>query len=209
MGLVDYNKFFDSVETPEVIDALREQEIEPAFVNVLQHICKYAKSYIRLRKDSKRFRLQRGVQQGDTGSPKLFIACLENVFRKLRSEIEEQQAVVDEEIAQLTKRLNELILGSTLEAKKCEEELVEQARGKQLDFEKAQLKLKLDYERKTEEARKSHASGSSSSAKTEKLPKLVITKFGEALTNWPRFWNQFEAEIDRSYVPGVTKFSYL
>ena len=28
-------------------------------------------------------------------------------------------------------------------------------------------------------------------------------------TDWPRFWNQFEAEIDRSDVPGVTKFSYL
>ena len=125
------------------------------------------------------------------------------------SEIEEQQAAVDEEISQLTKRLNELILGSTLEAKKCEEELVEQARGKQLDFEKAQLELKLDYERKIEEAKKSHASGSSSSAKTAKLPKLVITKFGGALTDWPRFWNQFEAEIDRSDVPGVTKFSYL
>ena len=30
-----------------------------------------------------------------------------------------------------------------------------------------------------------------------------------ALTYWPRFWNQFEAEIDRSDVPGETKFSYL
>ena len=27
--------------------------------------------------------------------------------------------------------------------------------------------------------------------------------------DWPRFWNQLEAEIDRSDVPGLTKFSYL
>ena len=106
-----------------------------------------------------------------------------NVVAVWSSEIEEQQDTVDKEIAQLTKRQNELILGSTLEAKKCEEELVEQARGKQLDFEKAQLELKLDYERKIEEAKKGHASRSSSSAKTAKLPKLVITIFGGALTD--------------------------
>ena len=45
-----------------------------------------------------------------------------------RSEIEEQQAAVDKQIAQLPKRLNELILSSTLEAMKCEEELAEQVR---------------------------------------------------------------------------------
>ena len=86
MGLVDYNKAFDSVEIPDVIDALNEQGVEPVYVNVLQHIYmyKYAKSYIRLHKDSKWFRLRRGEQQGDTSSPKLLIACLEKVFRKLR-----------------------------------------------------------------------------------------------------------------------------
>ena len=118
------------------------------------------------------------------------------------SEIEEQQAAADEEIAQLTKQLNDLIPGLTLEAKQCEKERVEKAQGKELNLEKAQLEFKLDYERKIE-------SGSSTSAKTPRLPKLVITKFGLTLTDWPRLWNEFEAEIDRSDVPGVTKFSYL
>ena len=118
------------------------------------------------------------------------------------SEIEEQQTAADEEIAQLTKQLDDLILGSTLEVKQCEEELGEKAQGKELDLGKAQLEFKLDYERGIE-------SGSSRSAKIERLPKLVIIKFGVALTYWPRFWNQFEAEIDRSDVPGETKFSYL
>ena len=81
VGLVDYKKAFDSVEIPDVIDALKEQGVEPVYVNVLQHIYKYAKSYIRLHKDSKRFRLRRGVRQGDTSSRKLFIAFLEKVFR--------------------------------------------------------------------------------------------------------------------------------
>ena len=40
VGLVDYNKAFDSVKIPDVIDALKEQGVEPVYVNVLQHIYK-------------------------------------------------------------------------------------------------------------------------------------------------------------------------
>ena len=32
------------------------------------------------------------------------------------------------------------------------------------------------------------------------MPKIVVTKFGVTLTDWPLFWNQFEAEIDSSDV---------
>ena len=49
----------------------------------------------------------------------------------------------------------------------------------------------------------------SAPVKSAKLPKLVITKFSGELADWPWFWNQFEAEIDRSKVAAVTKFSYL
>ena len=45
--------------------------------------------------------------------------------------------------------------------------------------------------------------------KSVKLPKLVVTKISGELMEWPRFWKQFEAEIDRSEVAAVTKFSYL
>lgn len=42
------------------------------------------------------------------------------------------------------------------------------------------------------------------------LPKRKqITRFRGELTDWPRFWNQFEAEIDRAEITGVTKYSYL
>jgi len=99
-----------------------------------------------------------------------------------------------------------------LEAKKCEEELVGRDRDKQLQFERAQLEQKLEFEKKIEEARKSQVGqvvASPAPVKSAKLPKLVITKFSRELTDWPRFWNQFEAEIDRSEVAPVTKFSYL
>ncbi|KAK3742811.1 hypothetical protein QZH41_002740 [Actinostola sp. cb2023] len=42
-----------------------------------------------------------------------------------------------------------------------------------------------------------------------KLPKLVITKFKGTTSDWLRFWNQFEAEIDQTEVNQITKFSYL
>ena len=76
------------------------------------------------------------------------------------SEIEEQRAAVDEEISHLTKELNKVNLSTTLEAKKCEDDLVDQAGEKQLQFEKMQLELKPDYERKIEEVKRSNLSGS-------------------------------------------------
>ena len=42
-----------------------------------------------------------------------------------------------------------------------------------------------------------------------KLPKLVITKFQGTHLDWQRFWGQFEAEIDKSDIGPVAKFSYL
>ena len=48
-----------------------------------------------------------------------------------------------------------------------------------------------------------------SSAIKAKLPKLVITKFNGTHIDWIRIWNQFEAEIDKSNLPSLSKFSYL
>ena len=42
-----------------------------------------------------------------------------------------------------------------------------------------------------------------------KLPKLVITKFQGTHLDWQRFWEQFEAEIDKSDIGTLAKFSYL
>ena len=41
-----------------------------------------------------------------------------------------------------------------------------------------------------------------------KLPKLVITRFQGTHLDWQRFWGQFEAEIDKSDIGSVAKFSY-
>ena len=76
-----------------------------------------------------------------------------------------------------------------MQAKKCEEELVERDRDKQLQFERAQLEQKLEFE-KIEEARKGQLGqvvASPAPVKSAKLPKLVITTFSGELMDWPRF----------------------
>ena len=42
-----------------------------------------------------------------------------------------------------------------------------------------------------------------------KLPKLVITPFQANHLDWLRLWNEFNAEIEKSALPAVSKFSYL
>ena len=126
--------------------------------------------------------------------------------------VEEQQATADKEITHLSEKLAQVNFKTSLQVKKSQEELTERARDKQLQFEHAQLEQKLEFKKKMEEARKSQAgqvTASPAPVKSAKLPKLVIIKFSGELTDWLRFWNQFEAEIDRSEVAGVTKFSYL
>ena len=98
-----------------------------------------------------------------------------------------------------------------------EKELKAKEREDQLKFERAQLEKKLEYERKIEESKKNYvtktseakASPASEGART-KLPKLTITKFNGSHTDWLRFWNIYEAEIDKcSDMAAVTKFAYL
>ena len=65
---------------------------------------------------------------------------------------------------------------TSLQAKKCKEGLAERDRDKQLQFERAQLEQKLEFE-KMEEARKSQVgqvAASPAPVKSAKLPKLVI-----------------------------------
>ena len=42
-----------------------------------------------------------------------------------------------------------------------------------------------------------------------KLPKLKITKFSGKYSDWLPFWNTFEAEIDSTDLPAVSKFGFL
>ena len=125
--------------------------------------------------------------------------------------VEAQQETADEEITHLSDRLVQMNYKTRMQAKESEEELAERDRQKQLAFERTQLEMRLTYEKKIEETKQAKTTEptSTQAAKTAKLPKLVITKFRGDLTDWPRFWSQFETEIDKAEIAGVTKYSYL
>ena len=53
------------------------------------------------------------------------------------------------------------------------------------------------------------AASVASSVSTPSLPNLELPKFYGTVTQWPSFWDQFEAVVDKSDLPEVSKFTYL
>ena len=80
---VDYEKAFDSVEHCGIVNAIKEHQINSVYIETLINIYNSGTSVIRLDNESNKFPIQKGVRQGDTLSPKLFNAGLEQVFRML------------------------------------------------------------------------------------------------------------------------------
>ena len=78
-----------------------------------------------------------------------------------------------------------------------------EARETQEKEEKVKWEIKKKFDAKPDEK---ESEGGKSKVK---LPKLVITKFQGTHLDWQRFWGQFEAEIDKSDIGKVAKFSYL
>ena len=61
--------------------ALRRQRIEGIYVKILEEIYKESTATIKLHKSSNKIPIQKGVRQGNTISPKLITAVLEEVFK--------------------------------------------------------------------------------------------------------------------------------
>ena len=83
LAFVDYEKAFDSVEHKKILAALEKQGVNKGYIELLTNMYNSGTSVIRLDKESERFPIQKGVRQGDTISPKIFNAGLEQVFREL------------------------------------------------------------------------------------------------------------------------------
>ena len=83
LAFVDYEKAFDSVETNAVLNTLQNQGIDQICIDVLARIYENGYAKVDLHKQGNAIPIRRGVRQGDTISPKLFTACLEDIFRKL------------------------------------------------------------------------------------------------------------------------------
>lgn len=80
------------------------------------------------------------------------------------------------------------------------------------EFQQAKFEERIKQERKLEEIKQGPKTSTGTGGETSnkvKLPKLIISKFQGTHIDWYRFWNQFEAEIDRANIDAVGKFSYL
>src|SRR5271156_5086668 len=67
-----------------MIDAITKQGVDQVVVDTLNNIYQSATSRIRLHETSDLFRIGKGVRQGDTISPKLFTATLEDALRNIK-----------------------------------------------------------------------------------------------------------------------------
>uniref|UniRef100_A0A7I5E504 Reverse transcriptase domain-containing protein n=1 Tax=Haemonchus contortus TaxID=6289 RepID=A0A7I5E504_HAECO len=86
LTFIDLKKAFDTVETEAVIEALSNQGVPTQYIRMLREL--YDNFTTRISPFYKEviINVKRGVRQGDTISPKLFSAALENIMRHLEWE---------------------------------------------------------------------------------------------------------------------------
>lgn len=83
IAFVDYYKAFDSISHISIWKALRKNNINEKYINIIKNIYTKSVSKIKLERQGEEFEIGKGVRQGDPLSPKLFIAVLENIFQSL------------------------------------------------------------------------------------------------------------------------------
>ena len=74
------------METLAVIKALIDQNIQTLYIKLLSNIYNNSTSTVNFSCGTNPIKINRGVRQGDSISPKLFTATLENVFKNLNWE---------------------------------------------------------------------------------------------------------------------------
>ncbi|KAK6735469.1 hypothetical protein RB195_018590 [Necator americanus] len=83
LTFIDLKKAFDSVETEAVVEALDNQGVPTQYMKVLRELYSNFTTGILPFYKNIIIDVKRGVRQGDTISPKIFTATLENAMRKL------------------------------------------------------------------------------------------------------------------------------
>ena len=79
-ALMDSEKAFDNIEVKPIFHALENHGVDKAYLDIIKHMYCKATSVIFLHTDSEKFRLQRGVRQGDNISTRLFTSCPQDII---------------------------------------------------------------------------------------------------------------------------------
>ena len=110
LAYVNNCKPFDLVEIPAVLEVIQHNGVDPMNINILKHIYQNTTSFIILHKVSEPFKQEKEVRQADCISPKLFTACLEQIFRKLNWE--EMGIKIDGEMFNNLRLADDIVLAS-------------------------------------------------------------------------------------------------
>lgn len=81
---IDFEKAFDKVKTNAILEVLNNYGIPNTYIQIFKYIYENSTAKIKINgQQETEINISRGVKQGDTSSPKLFIMVLTYVFSKL------------------------------------------------------------------------------------------------------------------------------
>ena len=86
MAFVDYAKAFDSIQHRAVFEALRVHGVQEKYINIIKETYTEGTAQIRTEKLSGKIKIMKGVRQGDTLSPVMFTAAVEEIFKRMNIE---------------------------------------------------------------------------------------------------------------------------
>ena len=86
MAFVDYEKAFDSIQHKAIFKALKQHGVEDNYINILKETYDGGTAQVRTDTVSRKICIMKGVRQGDTLSPVMFTAALEEIFRRIEYE---------------------------------------------------------------------------------------------------------------------------
>ena len=84
LGLIDFEKAFDTVEHDVLWEVLKDQGLHPDYIDIIKRLYDGQTAFVQAGAASRRFPLLRGVKQGAPVSALLFIAVMEQCFRSLK-----------------------------------------------------------------------------------------------------------------------------